>query len=109
METVSYMSIPGITFESDEIKRNKILSVIPYYFKVPLSLIGSKSRERKYCYPRQIISWFLRTKTHMTLVEIGHIFETDHTTVINSLKTINNLRQTDGNVRDDIFQIQLLL
>lgn len=106
---ISYMLIPGITGETNEQLKDKIIEVIPYYFKIPWGLINSKSRLRKYCYPRQLIIWFLRKKTSMNLMEVASLFHMDHTTIIHNVQQINNLRATDTNVYADISAINLLL
>jgi len=73
---------------------SKIQKVICSHFKVDFSDIESKSRERKFVIPRQLIAYFCKIYLDETLAEIGNLVNRDHSTVLNSIKVINNYNET---------------
>lgn len=65
---------------------------ISYYkrdFKLDIDTIFSKSRQRYLVFTRQIIIYILR-EVGGNVITIGNLIDLDHTTVISSLKIINN-------------------
>lgn len=71
---------------------NKLFAIHLPYFKS----IGSSSRKREIVQDRQICHYLVKEKTKISLSEIGLKFgNKDHTTVIHSIKTINNLKDID--------------
>jgi hypothetical protein len=53
--------------------------------------IASKNRKRENVVARQIVYKIMRDYLHYKLVDIGRMFQKDHTTILYSLTTINNL------------------
>jgi chromosomal replication initiator protein len=62
-------------------------------FNIPTQMIVSKTRKYKFLIARQCATYLIRKKyPYMTLIEIGKLFGRtyDHTTIINSIKRIEN-------------------
>jgi chromosomal replication initiator protein len=66
-----------------------IIRTVAPYFKIKVSDIKSKKRNRKYTVPRQIAMYLCRELCTMSYPEIGNSFGgRDHSTVIHSVKKI---------------------
>jgi chromosomal replication initiator protein len=93
---------PGVLIHNGQ---NFILSAVLDHFSLKYEDIKKKSRERKIVMPRQICMWLMRKHASMTLKQIGELFNLDHTTVIHSVTTINNLMDVDKEVQNIIRSI----
>lgn len=86
----------AITFE-------KILENASNHFGVRAQDITSKSRLKKYVYPRQIVSLLAKQLTRDSLQEIGNkLGGKDHATVIYSITKLEEKIQSDEKVRGDV-------
>ena len=100
----SYMAIPGhiqfsvtimdVEKERKAIKKNNALLNLLFdlceFYEVPYDefLVNIKLRKREYITIRQIYCYILRKETTQSLLKIGSIFSCDHSTVINSIKKV---------------------
>jgi hypothetical protein len=85
---------------------NVINSVITKKFKIRITDLKGKSRKRHICLPRQIAIHFVKKKTKLLLYQIGKEYNRDHSTVINSLTTVQNLIDTDAIFYEMIIDIE---
>lgn len=80
------------------------------YFKITLTELNSKSRERKYSEPRQIAMYLTRKYTKKTLPEIAMAFGgKDHSTVIHAIKKIEKELQQSPTLKKYMEDIQQML
>ncbi len=80
------------------------------YFKISLTELNSKSRERKYSEPRQIAMYLTRKYTKKTLPEIAFAFGgKDHSTVIHAIKKIEKELITSPTLKKYVEDIQQML
>ncbi|MBT6663404.1 MAG: chromosomal replication initiator protein DnaA [Nitrospina sp.] len=87
-----------------------IMAAVAHHFEIKVSDIKSKKRTRNISVPRQIAMYLCRTKTKLSLPEIGRQFGgKDHTTVIFAHKKIsetinknNDLKKTINIIVSDI-------
>lgn len=80
------------------------------YFKITLSELNSKSRERKYSEPRQIAMFLSRKYTKKTLPEIAMAFGgKDHSTVIHAIKKIEKEIHNSPTLKKYVEDIQQML
>jgi chromosomal replication initiator protein len=80
------------------------------YFKITLTELNSKSRERKYSEPRQIAMYLTRKYTKKTLPEIAMAFGgKDHSTVIHAIKKIERELHQSPTVKKYVEDIQQML
>lgn len=87
-----------ITISIEEIQR-----IVADFYKIRLTDIKSSSRAKPIVVPRQIAMYLIKKFLDKSLVEIGKAFGgKDHTTVISSLTKIENLLQTDPQLKNDI-------
>lgn len=80
------------------------------YFKITLTELNSKSRERKYSEPRQIAMFLSRKYTKKTLPEIAMAFGgKDHSTVIHAIKKIEKEIHSSPTLKKYVEDIQQML
>lgn len=53
--------------------------------------LARNCRKREIVTRRQLLCWYLRNNTKMTLSDIGQMFGQDHATVVHAERTIENL------------------
>ena len=80
------------------------------YYNILLSdMIGPK-RLRSYARPRQVAMYLAKQLTSRSLPEIGRRFGgRDHTTVMHGVKRIEELKQTDGQIAEDVEMLRRAL
>ena len=73
------------------------------HFDIRLSdMLGSK-RTRTLARPRQVAMWLCKRLTSRSLPEIGRKFgKRDHTTIMHGVRKIDELRQSDSQIADDL-------
>ena len=77
----------------------EIQKLVARYFQIRPSDLRSSSRKRAIVRPRQIAMGLAREYTDMSLPDIGEAFGgRDHTTVINAVRRIQELRGSDHNL-----------
>ncbi len=79
----------------DNQKINKIISIVCERYGVQFHWLTTKSRQRDFCVPRQIIMYLAYRTTKLNLSNIGILFNRDHATVLHANKIVNNLIDTD--------------
>jgi len=86
----------------DEIQRR-----VADYFNIRLSDLLSARRARAVARPRQVAMYLAKQLTSKSLPEIGRQFGgRDHTTVMHAVKRIEELRQTDSVLEEDIQHLE---
>lgn len=66
--------------------------------KTPVKdLLGGK-RHQEIVRPRQLAMWLARVRTGKSYGQIGRAFKRDHTSVMNGIARIEQLRETDGEI-----------
>lgn len=88
--------------QSRQISIENIQKTVADYYHIKMVELLSKKRTRNLTRPRQIAMALARELTIMSLPEIGNAFGgKDHSTVIHSCKTINNLKASDTTIDAD--------
>lgn len=90
------------------ISRDKSLSpeqiieiVASFYYLKPADM-KTKKRAQNIRIPRYIAMYMLSKKTHLSLVNIGDMFNRDHTTVINAIKRVEEMAKTDDIIKNTL-------
>ena len=85
---------------------DRIIKIVTTYFDLPPEAVYIMSRRREIVHARQIVHYFAHRKTNNNLREIGFLVgRKDHSTVLHSIKVVNNLYETDNRFKgwvDDI-------
>lgn len=104
---VSYMAIPGVKLERADVTPELIIKTVCEYFKVSRKDIFRKCRQREFVFPRQVAMFLIRCiniPIQPTLEEVGSSFghKYDHTTVMHSISTVNDLMEGSAEIRNNI-------
>jgi chromosomal replication initiation ATPase DnaA len=95
LKSMSHWTIPSRKLDgsllSDQKHAAKIIEQICDFYGVTTAQIKGKCRLRGYVKARFLAMFLLRTRTGLTLKEIGRIFHRDHTSIIHAIKTINEV------------------
>ena len=76
---------------SDQKHAAKIIEQICDFYGLTQAQVKGKCRLRGYVKARFLAMFLLRTRTGLTLKEIGRMFHRDHTSIIHAIKTINEV------------------
>jgi len=91
-----------LTVHERSITVGNIQKTVGDYYKIRVSDLLSKRRNRSIARPRQVAMALAKELTEHSLPEIGDAFGgRDHTTVLHACRKIKELRETDGRIRED--------
>ena len=91
-----------IAVHDRQISLDNIQRMVADYFKIKISDLLSKRRNRSVARPRQVAMALCKELTDQSLPEIGDAFGgRDHTTVLHACRKIKELCDTDLSIRDD--------
>lgn len=95
-----------VTHIDQEISLDNIKNLVAKHFDIPVDKLGAKTRLREVVMARQLSMYLAKTYTNSSLKVIGDSFGgRDHSTVIHSLKTIQDLMDTDNLFKDKVNQL----
>jgi len=87
-----------------------IQKTVAEYYKVRLSEILSKKRNRSIARPRQVAMALAKELTNHSLPEIGDAFGgRDHTTVLHACRKVQELKESDARIGEDVSNLMRLL
>ena len=82
---------------------DNIQRVVAEYYKIKVSDLLSKRRNRSVARPRQVAMYLAKDLTNHSLPEIGDSFGgRDHTTVLHACRKIKELLDTDADIKEDV-------
>jgi chromosomal replication initiator protein len=89
---------------------NNIQKTVAEYFKIKVSDLLSKRRNRSLARPRQIAMTLAKELTNHSLPEIADAFGgRDHTTVMHACRTVKSLLISDTNLAEDYRNLMRIL
>ncbi len=95
---------------SRQVSVEGIQKTVAEYFKIKVSDMHSKRRNRNVARPRQVAMALAKDLTQMSLPEIGEAFgNRDHTTVLHACRTIASLRKQDTAINRDYLILEQVL
>ena len=89
-ETV-YRDVPVVVKEDDSLQPYEIMSIISDVTKIKKPEICGKRRTDPIVLARHLFCYFVRTECKMFWTKIGLIINRDHTSIINSFKTVKEM------------------
>ena len=96
-----------LTVHSQAVSVSNIQKTVADYYQLRLSDLLSMNRSRSLARPRQMAMALAKELTEHSLPEIGKAFGgRDHTTVLHACRTIRDLIQVDGKLRQDWEKLQ---
>lgn len=113
---MNYWSMPSLR-ERQKVMKEKInyvdniITEICKYYSLSIEEVKGKSRKREIVKARFIAIYIIRMETDFTLSGIGKIFNRDHTTILHSIKIINNTLtlKYDTDISDDLRAIKKII
>lgn len=91
-----------LALQDKQVSLDNIQRTVAEYYKIKVSDLLSKRRSRSVARPRQLAMALAKELTNHSLPEIGEGFGgRDHTTVLHACKKIKELREIDGDIRED--------
>ena len=110
-KALNYMAIPGYkngnkTTRVSMIDKEAVIKIICEHFNFSFDQILKQDRRREIVFARNCLTYFLFKYTRMSKVAIGILLERDHTSVIHSLKALQDLIDTEERVSDTIIEIR---
>jgi chromosomal replication initiator protein len=88
----------------------EILRKVADHYNLRMSDLLSARRARSVARPRQVAMYLAKTLTTRSLPDIGRRFGgRDHTTVIHAVRKIEELRQTDSQIAEDVELLRRML
>lgn len=112
--TISYFAAPGTRGEGFGIFTDKKIMQIEELVcqatgETPKT-VKSRSRARNKVLSRQMIFYFLKKYTKLTLMEIGHMYGLqDHSTVLYGMATLKNLMFSEPHLKTQVDYIDNIL
>ena len=96
-----------LTGSRASVSNNDVLDAVCAYFHVSEKDLAGRQRKREIVLPRQIAMFLMREATDNSLVDIGRALGgRDHTTVLHGIEKIEQLLETDTQVRSHIMAIR---
>ncbi len=95
------------TINKHSITPRYLVDAVIAHYDISLDDIMSKSRERRFAFPRQIAMYLLREEAKCSFPAIGsHIGGRDHTTAMHACQKINGLIKENEQLRRDLVMIR---
>jgi chromosomal replication initiator protein len=96
--------------EARRVRIEDILRIVSRHYKVPRNDLLSSRRSRDVVRPRQIAMYLAKALTSRSLPEIGRRFGgRDHTTVLHSVRKVEQLMKDDGDLCQEIELLKRML
>ena len=94
--------VADIVGSAQNLSAELIRDFIASQFKISVQDLCSKSRKQAIAFPRQISMFLTRKLTDQALADIGRAFNRDHSTVVHSIRVINEAIARHGSVRGQV-------
>ncbi len=99
-----------IAAQDRQISIDNIQKTVAEYYKIKVSDLMSKRRNRSIARPRQVAMTLAKELTNRSLPEIGESFGgKDHTTVLHACRKIKSLREEDRDIDEDFTNLFRIL
>ncbi len=99
-----------ISLQDKLVTLDNIQKTVAEYFKMKVSDLLSKRRNRSVARPRQIAMTLAKELTNHSLPEIGEAFGgRDHTTVLHACRTIKDMRTNNRDIEEDYTNLLRIL
>ncbi|MEX0885929.1 MAG: chromosomal replication initiator protein DnaA [Phycisphaeraceae bacterium] len=97
---------PASEARNSQITLQQIIDTVTAFYNVRLSDLQSRRRHKSVTEPRQVCMYLARQRTRFSLEEIGGYFGgRDHTTVMHSIRTVQDRCAADGDFARQLTQM----
>ena len=91
-----------LALQARQVSLDNIQRTVAEYYKIKVADLMSRRRSRSVARPRQVAMALAKELTNHSLPEIGDSFGgRDHTTVLHGCRKIKELRESNGDIRED--------
>lgn len=94
--------VAGLIGKRQELSAVLIRNFVAGQFNVSIEELQSKARKKTITFPRQVSMYLARKLTEEALSEIGKAFNRDHSTVVHSIRVINEAVARSGSIRGQV-------
>lgn len=114
-ETLTITEIDTILKDNfSDIKLSKLTAediqrTVEKYFNITHADLIGKTRKSDIKHARQIATYLIRTILELSTTEIGNKFNQDHSTILYSIKKIENDLKTNNNTKEEIEALRILI
>ena len=99
-----------LNFNENNVSIDTIQTIVCKFFKISKNEMLSSRRSRYLVRPRQTAIYLTKLLTTKSLPEIGREFSNrDHTTIIHSVKTIEQLKEKNSDMNDNINKLRNII
>jgi chromosomal replication initiator protein len=99
-----------LAIQNRQVSLENIQKTVADYYKIKVSDMFSKKRNRSVARPRQVAMALAKELTQLSLPEIGEAFGgRDHTTVLHACRKIAELQSVDSEVHRDVLTLTQIL
>ncbi len=99
-----------LNLNENSVSIDAIQTIVCKFFKISKNEMLSSRRSRYLVRPRQTAIYLTKLLTTKSLPEIGREFSNrDHTTIIHSVKTIEQLKEKNSDMKDDINKLKNII
>lgn len=88
--------------EDDNISVDKIATAVSTYYNISLNDLSSNKRNKSIVLYRDIAIYIINKKTDLSLTEIGHYFNRNHSTISHSLEKMEEKVKVDEKLSNNI-------
>jgi chromosomal replication initiator protein len=93
--------------QQSDLKPRQVIEVVAKSYGVPVDKLLGRGRTAEVALPRQVAMYLLREEAGLSLPQVGHeVGGRDHTTVMYACEKMNELIETDANLRRQVVQIR---
>jgi hypothetical protein len=85
---------------------SQIKTIVANFYNVPLDIYATKSRKREVITIKHTAIYLSYHFTSLPLVDIGALFNSDHSTIIHTLQKMNNVLETEVETKQIINQLK---
>ena len=101
--------LKGVLKKGGSLTLDAIVKTVSSYYDLRPSDLKGKSRRRQIARARQISMYLARRHLSLSLVELGRAFSRDHTTVLASVRKIQDLVKTDAGIQAILTRLEKAL
>lgn len=119
----SYYAFPGLTYQMlpEKQRRRVIQQLKPYriagiikeivadFFEVTIEKIDGSRGGSGLAWARQVFCYCTKRYTFLTLKEIGELIHRDHTTIIHSIRTVQDNTKIYDEFRNQVAAVELII
>lgn len=104
---MNYFMMPGARPEHISNKIDRVIQCVCVYFRITYQELTTRTRKREIVWPRQILSYLLRTDCQLTYKHTGEILGGyDHTSIMHAIGSVKNMMETDSTAFDAVVSIR---